>query len=306
MFEGTQAGNLVSLVTAADPTAARLFKWDSPVSWSYNGDLADSIKERVKQAGGNVTGDVCCRLSWSNYDDLDFHMKESSRYEINFQNKGIVSPNGGTLDVDMNAGQGTTRQPVENIFYRDKKKMRLGEYTLYVHQYCKRDTKDTGFEVEIDVGGEVTQFAYDGAMPTGKVVEVAKIINNGTSIDVVHTLPATARVRTVWGLETNKFHRVRALCLSPNYWVKDKAVGNLHYFFMLDGCKNDGTARGFFNEFLRSDLDKHRKVVEIVGSKMRTEETDRQLSGLGFSSTKRAYVLARVTSTFTRVVKIEI
>ena len=93
--------------------------------------------------------------------------------------------------------------------------------------------------------------------------------------------------------------------LSPNYW-DEKEIGNKHYFFMLDGCVNDGQARGFFNEFLRGDLDKHRKVIEIVGSKMKTEESVNQLSGLGFSETKHNEILVRVKGNFTRTLKVQI
>ena len=91
--------------------------------------------------------------------------------------------------------------------------------------------------------------------------------------------------------------------LSPNCWDLQKN-GNLHYFFMLDRCLNDGKARGFFNEFLTQALDEHRKVFEMVGTKMKTEESTNQLSGLGFSSTQRNSLLCRVKGSFNRVVKI--
>lgn len=73
---------------------------------------------------------------------------------------------------------------------------------------------------------------------------------------------------------------------------------------MLDGCLNDGKARGFFNEFLNEELTTHRKVLEVVGARMKTEESVNQLSGLGFSSTQRNSVLCRVKGSFDRVVKI--
>lgn len=62
--------------------------------------------------------------------------------------------------------------------------------------------------------------------------------------------------------------------------------------------------RGFYNEFLRSDLDQHRKVIEMVGARMKNEESERQLSGLGFSSTQRNSLLCRVSGSFARIIKI--
>ena len=74
---------------------------------------------------------------------------------------------------------------------------------------------------------------------------------------------------------------------------------------MLDQMKNEGSARGFFNEYLKPELDAHRKVLELVGSKMKTEETNDQLSGLGFSSTSRNDLIVRVTGkSLKRVIKI--
>lgn len=73
--------------------------------------------------------------------------------------------------------------------------------------------------------------------------------------------------------------------LSPNYWG-DKGSGNKHYLFMLRGCKNPDPIRGFFNEFLRSDLTPHRKVFEILAGKTQCAPADEQLSGVGFSSTR--------------------
>jgi hypothetical protein len=71
MPENSHDGNFVSLIAPSDPTAGALFKWNNNFSWSYAGGVADSIKERVKAAGGVVSGDLCCRLSWFNRDDLD-------------------------------------------------------------------------------------------------------------------------------------------------------------------------------------------------------------------------------------------
>lgn len=304
LFENRHAGNLVSLIAPADPTAAHLFKWGNNFSWSYSGELADSIKERVKKAGGSVTGDLCCRLAWFNHDDLDFHMIEPGGYRIYFSNKGRRSPAGGQLDVDMNAGRGTTREPVENIFYTSKRTMAEGVYRLQVHNYNRRETTNVGFEVELDFLGTVHRFAYEKPVKDQEAVTVAEFnYSHKNGIEFVASLPSSQAVKQVWNLATQTFHKVSVAMLSPNHW-DGHGVGNRHHFFMLDGCLNDGSARGFFNEFLKGDLDAHRKAFEVVGAKVRAEESRNQLSGLGFSSTQRNHLLCRVKGSFTRTLKI--
>lgn len=303
MVENRHTANLVSLIAPADAGALGLFKWPNNFSWSYNGDVADSMKERVKQAGGNVTGDLCCRLAWFNYDDLDFHMMEPNGNEISFMRKHSTRTD-GRLDVDMNAGGGVTREPVENIFYGDAKKMQEGTYTLYVHTFSKREDEDVGFEVEIDFKGTVHRFAYPQPVGQKGNIVVAKFsYTHKDGVEFISSLPSTQATRNVWGLNTQTFVRVNAVMLSPNYW-DGRGVGNKHHFFMLDGCRNDGTARGFYNEFLKDELTPHRKVIEVVGAKMRTEQSESQLSGLGFSSTQRNSVLCRVSGKFNRVIKV--
>lgn len=303
MLENRHQGNLVSLIAPVDPTARQLFKWPNNFSWSYVGEVADAIKERVKAAGGSVSGDLCCRLAWSNTDDLDFHMKEPSGYEIYFGNRSATSPSGGRLDVDMNV-RGETREPVENIFYASRSTMREGEYHLYVNQYNQRETKDVGFECQIDWLGTVYHFAYSKPVRRGENITVARFrYSRKNGLEIFESLPSTQATRTIWNLSTQSFHRVNALMLSPNFW-DDYTVGNKHYLFMLEGCLNDGTARGFFNEFLKEDLNPHRKVFEVVASKMKPADSPQQLSGLGFSSTQRANLICRVKGSFTRTVKI--
>jgi hypothetical protein len=302
LLENTHANNLMSLIGPADPTAGMLFKWPNRFSWSYNGDMADSIKERVKKAGGNVTGELCCRLAWDYVDDLDFHMYEPGGGHINFTNRRSLSGNGGMLDVDANGADGVRAEPVENIFYSHLRNMRPGEYKLVVHNYSRR-SDGAGFEVEIDIQGTIHRFAYPKVVRGNEKIEVAKLRRIGAGIEISPSIESTTASKIVWGLPTQAFHKVNLMMLSPNYW-DGYTVGNQHYFFILEGCKNDGTARGFFNEFLKTELDVHRKVFEVVGSKMKAVDSDEQLSGLGFSSTQRAALICRVKGSFTRQVKI--
>lgn len=303
LFENRHAGSMVSLVAPVDATAKPLFKWPNGFSWSYAGDLADSIKERVKAAGGSVTGDYRASLAWFNFDDLDLHLTLPTGNRIWFIAK--VDPyTGGNLDVDMNAGGPLSRTPVENITFPKRERMTDGVYVLYVNQYSHREAKDVGFELEMEFDGTVYNFAYPNAVKSGQNVVVCKFkFSRKDGLTIIESLPSKQTSKTVWNLPTQTFHKVRAIMLSPNQW-DGREGGNRHFFFMLESCRNDGTARGFFNEFLSEALTPHRKVLEMVGARMKTETSDTQLSGVGFSSTKRDYLLCRVSGAFSRVVKV--
>lgn len=305
LFENRHAANLVSLIAPVDPTAAMLFKWPNAFSWSYAGEMADSIKERVKAAGGNVTGDLCCRLAWDYEDDLDLHMIElggSVGGHIYFGHR--VSINQGRLDVDANGMDGIRPNPVENISYVDKRKMKPGEYVLSVNNYNRRSS-GMGFTVEIEAEGQVIQFQYEKALRANQTIDVALIeYDRNGKFAVGSSLQSTSVSRELWGKTTQNFHQASVIMNSPNHW--DGEVGNKHIFFMLAGCKNPGTARGFFNEFLLETLTPHRKVIEMVGSKLKVKESDRQLSGLGFSLTSRNKITCRISGAFSRVINVVI
>ena len=296
-------GNLVSLIAPDDDSSPNIFKWNNKFSWSYNGEFADSMKERVKNAGGNVTGDLCCRLGWYNYDDLDFQMTEPNGNIIFFAYKKSPAT-GGQLDVDMNAGTGKSRSAVENIFYQNRNKMIEGTYTLAVNQFAKRETIDVGFDVEIDYLGDVMHFSYGKAVQDKGTIKVATFeYTHKDGFKLISGLPSTKKSKTVWNVQTNEFRRVTICMNSPNFW-DENGSGNKHYFFMLEDCQNDKCARGFFNEFLKEEYNEHRKVFEMIGSKMKAESADHQLSGLGFSSTQRNSLICKVTGNFSRTIKI--
>jgi len=302
MPENKHISSFVSLIAPSDMTAKHLFKWDNPFSWSYNGNVADSIKERVKNAGGNIGGEVRISLSWFNHDDLDLHLVEPNGNEIYYWNRRYKSLLGGILDVDMNV-QNLVNDPVENICYETKDKMVSGIYRVFVNPFRNRTTENPGFEIEIEINGQVMNLSYDKAVK--QRIEVCHIIYDKSTLigfQVIPLIPETNVSKEIWNVQTNQFQKVSVMMLSPNYW--NNQVGNKHYFFMLENCINNTNARGFFNEFLISDLDQHRKVFEIVGNKMKAESTPNQMSGLGFSSTQRNSILCRVSGTFTRTIKL--
>lgn len=302
MVENRHAANLFSLIAPSDPTALPMFKWANRFSWSYVGEVTDSIKERVKLAGGSITGDLCCRLAWDYDDDLDLHMFEPNGGHIYYPNKRILSGCGGMLDVDANGGDGIRKEPVENIFYADKSRMKDGIYTLKVHNYHRRSS-GSGFDAQVEFAGQKHSLSYGKTVRNGETIDIAMIEYRHGEFKIVDSLPSAQATRKIWNINTHTFTGTKVVMLSPNHW-DDRAVGNKHYFFILDGCLNEGGARGFYNEFLSPSLEPHRKVLEVVGSRMKTEESDRQLSGVGFSSTQRNSVLCRVKGSITRTVKV--
>jgi hypothetical protein len=93
------------------------------------------------------------------------------------------------------------------------------------------------------------------------------------------------------------------MCLSPNHW--NGQYGNLHYFFMLEGCKNPNKIRTFHSENLNQDLHPERKVLDYLANTLLVEGGDDQLSGVGFNSTMKEEVIVKLHGTHKRVIKIK-
>lgn len=304
LVENNHLSNLVSLIAPQEPEAPNLFKWDNPFSWSYINALTDSaIKEKVKAAGGNVNGVIRVSLSWFNYDDLDLHVIEPSGREIMFNNCRTpqISPTTGQLDVDMNANCRQTRQGVENITWTDADKMESGVYKVYVKQFEHREAQDYGCIVEIECNGELFTFERPEKMQDKTLIcEFNYTKDKGISFAEGQSSSVISKEK--WGINTNRFQKVSMIMNSPNYWKNQ--IGNKHVIFAIEGAKNDETPRGFFNEFLTDDLTKNRKVFEILGARLKVEPSDRQVTGLGFSSTQRNSIICRVDGTFKRTLKV--
>lgn len=286
VLERPQLGNFVSLTAPVDPGSGVLFQWDNGFAWSYDGDVADSIKERVAKAGGNVVdAKLRVSLAWNNFDDLDIHCFDPQGRHIYYGGKF------GVLDVDMNAGGGTTREPVENLSWREPED---GVYKIVVNQFRKRENVDFGFRLQVESGGVVHEFAYPLAV-VGEVPCLLLTVSGGLVTDLQVLTPAIAGGvlhGEKWGVRTRLPVRVNMITRSPNHWDGAGGKGNLHWFFFLDGCRNPEPTRGIYNEFLRTDLLPHRKVFEVLGAKTKCEPTEEQLSGVGFSSARGDTVVA--------------
>ena len=307
MVEGKHATNFASLIAPVNADSKTMFKWGNNFSWVYNGNMTDSsMKENVKNAGGNVTGDLRFSIQWNDeaefdQNDLDAHCKEPKGFHIYYRSER--SPvTGGNLDVDIiHPKKGVPA--VENIVYPDRKHMDEGVYKFFVknYSYCGGTG---GFKAEIEFDGVIHSFEYPHTLRNKEVVEVAQVTIRNGNFSIKEMIPSELQTREVWNITTNQFVPVSAICLSPNYW-NGAETGNKHYMFMLKGCKNPDRPNGFFNEYLTNELRDHRKVFEALGSKMRCEDSDEQLSGLGFSATQRNDVVVKVKGQIDRMLKVK-
>lgn len=291
--------NFVSLIAPEDPDAKTMFAWNNGISWTYEDNNADALKQKVSKAGGKVDGELRISLEWFNHDDLDVHVIEPGGFRICYMSK--KSPySQGFLDVDMNAGYGTTREPVENIAF-ERSRIKEGEYKVIVKNYSKRENKDFGFNIEVESQGTIINLNHPNAVPDNKEVTVATFTyskDRGIT-NFKSGLSEKVSQREVNGVLTNRFQDVKMVMFSPNHW--DGEVGNKHLCFILDKARIDTPLRPFFNEYLHPSLNEHRKVFEILGNKLMVQPSDDQLTGIGFSLTQRFQPVVKVNETVYRI-----
>lgn len=301
-LENRMDGHLVALMTANDVNSKGIFKWNNNFSWTYNGNLTgkSQIRENVKSVGGKVDGVMRCSLQWNDEDtkgilDFDLHCKYP-RHEIYFGQK-LHPQISAFLDVDMirpsNIG-------IENIIFTNKSHIIDGKYEFFVHNYD--GGSNTGFKVEIEIEGQV--YNYHVKKNVRDNVKIATVTVKKGVFEIEHHLENSQSSKTIWNLETNNFHKVNLVCLSPNFWG-DNNFGNKHYFFMLENCKSDVSLRSFHNEYLNGDLLNHRKVMEVLATTTMVQPADKQLCGLGFNATVKDELILKLKGSFSRIIKIK-
>lgn len=307
LLENRHAANMVSLIAPTEKDSRSMFKWTNGFSWAYAGNITDSaIRENVKMAGGKVEGVLRFSIQWNDEDycpnDYDAHCRLPYGNEIFFGRERDPITR-GELDVDIiNPRKGTPA--VENIVWPSLSNMRKGTYLMYVHCYSYRDGT-SGFKAEVEFDGTIHSFEYNKGLRYGDIVKVAEVTYDpATGFAIKELLPSSVSGRDIWELKSNQFIPVSVVMYSPNYWDEQDGIGHRHYFFMLKDCVNPERPNGFYNEFLKPELEQHRRVFEALGSKAAVQDVEDQLSGLGFSATKRNNLLVRVTGATERVLKI--
>ena len=309
--ENKHEKNFVSLIAPVNPDAKSMFKWNNGLSWAYTGNITDSdMKQNVKAAGGNVDGVLRFSIQWNedgrDNSDLDAHCIEPDGNEIFFGHcrKPNISRMGGQLDVDIVSPR--EKVAVENITWEDMSRMKPGVYKFFVHQYSGRVRH--GFRAEIEFNGEIHRFDYDKSMRTDERVQVAEVtLDANGNFSIKEKLAGNSSISSheIWGVNTNQFVPVSVISYSPNYFDEQDGIGHRHLFFFLKDCVNTEEPNGFYLEFLDNNLMKHKRVFEALGAKCHVEDTGDQLSGIGFSMTKRADLVVKVKGATERIMKIK-
>lgn len=317
LLENRLSSNMVSLIAPEDKDSKTMFKWDNNFCWAYAGNITDSMKERVKAAGGDVTGDIRFSIQWNESGtdncDLDAHCLIQKAYdtgdilikqdEIFYGHKHNLLTD-GQLDIDIIHPNGQIA--VENITFPNRRRFKqiapVVTLSFFVNQYS--GSARNGFRAEIEFDGNVYSYDYDKPIKPNENVKVATVACVGETLSIIEHMNSSTKSKDVWNLKTNQFVPVTTVMYSPNYWDYQHGVGNKHYFFMLKDCINPENPNGFYNEFLNNELDKHKHVMEALGGKLAVKGADEQLSGIGFSSTKRNSVIVKVKGAFERMLKV--
>jgi hypothetical protein len=327
-LENKHSPNMVSLIAPKNKDAKTMFKWGNGFSWAYSGNITDSdITQRVQNAGGRIDGVLRFSHSW-NYDGMrngslmDLHVfmpgsnqkveyKNGKEIHDNYGNNERVGWNhrqhlasGGVQDVDYTSIAPVGYIPVENTTFPSIDKLKEGIYTFKIHNWNFRNPTTGGFKAEIAFDGQVYRFIKREPLQHKEWVTLAKLELKNGHFDIIEMMENDTTPIEIWGMNTNQFIPVSAISYSPNYFDEQDGIGHRHLFFFLKGCVNPEEPNGYYNEFLKNELAEHRRVFEALGAKCHVEDIEDQLSGIGFSMTKRAELIVKVKGATERIMKV--
>ena len=320
LIENKHQSNFMNIIAPAEQST-NILKWDNNFTWSYNGNLADSdLTRRVEAAGGRIDGVFRFTHSWNelerNQSLMDLHVfmpgctvpVSGGGPDVSGRRVGWNSrqdhASGGVQDVDYTTDAPAGYIPVENITFPDISRMPEGVYTCKIHNWQFRSTGGKG-RAEIAFAGEKFEYVYP-ATKHHEWITIAEVTLKNGVFTIDHKLPPEQSSKSIYNISTNQFTKVNSIMLSPNHWCSTVPTGNKHFMFILDGCQTKDTVRGFYNEFLSNDLTPHRKVFEVLASKMQVQPDTEQLAGIGFSSTAPNDLVVKLTdSSSTRMYKIK-
>ena len=259
------------------------------------------IKQNVNKFGGKTEGALRFSIMWNedgrSICDLDAHCYITSLTGGRL-NHIYYGDKQNCLDVDM---INPREVGVENIIFNTNYNLNSKKYIFKIVNF--NGGRNSGFKAEIEFNNQLFSYELNKEL-TGDIHIATVEVGTDGKMSIYHNLPATNVSKQLYGLNTLEFHKVKLVCLSPNYWDTN-AIGNKHYMFMLENCINPEKIKGFHVDNLKSELAAHRKVLEVVGNTTMIEPSDAtQLSGLGFNSTIPDNVIVKVNSN--KVLKIKI
>ncbi len=328
-LENKHAPNMVSLIAPKFKDSKTMFKWNNGISWAYSGNITDSdITQRVQNAGGRIDGVLRFSHSW-NYEGMrngslmDLHVflpgsnqkveyKNGKEIHDNYGNNERVGWNhiqhllsGGVQDVDYTDVAPVGYIPVENTTFPSMDRLKEGVYTFKIHNWNFRNPTTGGFKAEIAFEGQIYRFIRREPLQHKEWITLAKIELKNGHFEIIEMMENDTTPIEIWGLKTNQFVPISAISYSPNYFDEQDGIGHKHLFFFLKNCVNPEEPNGYYNEFLKNELLEHKRVFEALGAKCHVEDTEDQLSGIGFSMTKRAELIVKVKGATERIMKVK-
>ena len=102
-------------------------------------------------------------------------------------------------------------------------------------------------------------------MRTGENVQVAEVtLDKDGNFSIKENCLEVHLFQVVrFGCNTNQFVPVSVISYSPNYFDEQDGIGHRHLFFFLKDCVNNESPNGFYNEFLKSDLESIREYLRL-------------------------------------------